>query len=272
MPEEKAELLHNVFISWSGGRSKFIALALRKLLPMVLQASKPFMSEKDIDGGRRGLLELARALEVTKVGIVCLTPENLEAGWLLFEAGALSKTLDRETRVFTYLLGGLAPGDVPPPLGQFQGTVANKERTAGMFQDINKALGSQVREDNLTELFDRMVWPDLEQKLSSMPKPEKDAPVKRSQAEMIEEILENSRSMPQVREAVKNIEASMPTRDVWPSFLGALETPSDSRLFSLIGAPTVGQRVHAGRGALQAWTEMKEQIRPKDDVTEDKKE
>jgi len=54
MPEEKAEMLHNVFISWSGERSKFIALALRKLLPMVLQASKPFMSEKRHRRGQTG--------------------------------------------------------------------------------------------------------------------------------------------------------------------------------------------------------------------------
>src|SRR5258708_40082779 len=98
MPDEKAELLHKVFISWSGARSKYIASALRKSVQMVLPSSKPFMSENDIDRGSRSLLELARALEVTRVGIVCLTPENLEASWLVFEAGALSKTLDREDR------------------------------------------------------------------------------------------------------------------------------------------------------------------------------
>jgi hypothetical protein len=206
MPEEKAELLHKVFISWSGDRSKYIALALRKLLTLVLHASKPFMSESDIDRGSRSLLELARALEVTKVGIVCLTPENLEASWLLFEAGALSKTLDRETRVFTYLLGGLAPGEVRPPLGQFQATVADKERTASMFQDINKALGSEVPENILSELFERVIWPDLEKALSSMPKPENEIPAKRSQEDMIAEILENSRAIPQMRETIHDIQ------------------------------------------------------------------
>jgi hypothetical protein len=107
MPEEKNEFPHNVFISWSGDRSKHVALALRDWLPMVLQAAKAFMSATDIVKGSRGLVELAGTLEVVKVGIICLTPENLSAPWLLFESGALSKTLDKGTLVCTYLLAGL---------------------------------------------------------------------------------------------------------------------------------------------------------------------
>ena len=43
---------------------------------------------------------MANALEGMKVGIICLTLENLSAKWILYEAGALSKTLDDKTRVF----------------------------------------------------------------------------------------------------------------------------------------------------------------------------
>ena len=57
---------------------------------MVIQSAKPWMSETDIEKGTRGLSELAKALEAIKVGISCLTPENLSAPWLLFEAGARS--------------------------------------------------------------------------------------------------------------------------------------------------------------------------------------
>jgi len=184
----------------------------------------------------------------------------LEASWLLFEAGALSKTLDRETRVFTYLLGGLAPGDVSPPLGQFQGTVANKERTASMFQDINQALGSQVREDNLSELFDKMVWPDLEQKLSSMPKPEKDAPAKRSLEEMIEEILENSRAIPQMREDIHEVGDHMSRRAA--SLVEALKPVRDQSLFQRIGSPSAG--AVAGLGGVGSLKELMEVPEPRD--------
>jgi hypothetical protein len=99
----------NVFISWSGDRSKWIAEALREWLPLVVQAAKPWMSSKDIDKGARGLQEISEKLERAKIGIVCLTPENLNVPWVLFEAGALSKTIDDETRLCTLLLGGPSP-------------------------------------------------------------------------------------------------------------------------------------------------------------------
>src|SRR5437879_13172271 len=98
---------YNIFISWSGQRSKWAADALRDWLPLVLQAAKPWMSEADIDKGSRGLDEVGRALEGMKIGIICLTPENLNARWILYEAGALSKTVDAKTRLCTYLLPGL---------------------------------------------------------------------------------------------------------------------------------------------------------------------
>src|SRR6266852_8988974 len=118
---------NHVFISWSGERSKLAAEALYEWLPIVLQTAKPWMSSEDIQKGSRGLGEVGRALDGMKVGIICLTPENLTAQWILFEAGALSKTVDANTRVCTYLLCGLQPRDVKPPLGMFQATEASKE-------------------------------------------------------------------------------------------------------------------------------------------------
>ena len=61
---------YNVFISWSGARSRAIADALREWLPAVIQTARPFMSETDIDKGSRGLDEIVRALEGIKVGII----------------------------------------------------------------------------------------------------------------------------------------------------------------------------------------------------------
>ena len=119
----------NVFISWSGERSKHAAEALREWLPIVLQAAKPWISSSDIDKGSRGLDEVGKALEGMKIGIICLTPENLTAEWILYEAGALSKTLDTKTRVCTYLLAGLQPQNVKAPIGMFQSTRADKNDT-----------------------------------------------------------------------------------------------------------------------------------------------
>jgi hypothetical protein len=181
---------HNVFISWSGERSLTVAKKLREWLPLVVQASKPWMSEADIEKGSRGLNELAKALNATTVGIVCLTPENLETAWVLFEAGALSKAIDDSNRLCTFLLDGLKPEDVKPPLGMFQATRATKEETRKLVRTVNSSVSANpVREDDLNELFDAM-WPSLENTILSLPALEPVRKVKRDPNEMIAEILE----------------------------------------------------------------------------------
>ena len=59
---------------------------------------------------------MAARLAAAKAGIICVTPSNLEAPWILFEAGALSKTL--ENTFVCPLLIGLEPADVSGPLAQ----------------------------------------------------------------------------------------------------------------------------------------------------------
>lgn len=205
-----AEEANNVFISWSEERSRLAAAALRKWLPVILQSAKPWMSDADIDKGSRGLEEVARALEGMKVGIICLTPENLTAAWILYEAGALSKTLDERTRVCTYLLGGLQHQDVKPPLGMFQATEAtDKEETRKLVHSINRNLDAPVPEENLNMLFDR-VWPDLEKELSAIPKTPGAAPPRRPTEEILAEILELNRTMTsevgEIRREIRELE------------------------------------------------------------------
>jgi hypothetical protein len=186
---------HNIFISWSGSRSRYIADALRGWLPTVLQAAKPWMSERDIDKGARGSSEISRALDGMKVGIVCLTPENLEARWILYEAGALSKTINEKTRLCTYLLGDLKHEHVEPPLSDFQHTRPEKEDTRRLIQSINKAIGGKepLAEVVVNQVFDRG-WPDLHSRLTSMPAPENVVEAKRNSDEILTEVLELCRS------------------------------------------------------------------------------
>ena len=94
---------NTVFISWSGERSRCVAEALRGWLPAVLQNVKPWMSAADVEKGTRWESEISTRLEEADVGIICLTPDNLDSRWLLFEVGALSKKLGK-SRVCTYLL------------------------------------------------------------------------------------------------------------------------------------------------------------------------
>jgi hypothetical protein len=185
---------HNVFISWSGERSRLIAEALFEWLPMVVQSTKPFMSSVSIDKGSRGLVEMVNALDGITVGISCLTPENLAEPWILYEAGCLSKTINDSTRLCTYLLGGLKNEDIEPPLGQFQHTSPNEKDTRALVHTINKAVGEDNRlsDETLKAIFDQW-WPRLYKKLQAFPAAPQPV-IKRSTEEMLAEILEFTRS------------------------------------------------------------------------------
>src|ERR1017187_5939454 len=157
---------YNVFISWSGPRSRSVARALRDWLPMLLHASKPWMSETDTDKGTRWRDEVTRALDTMRAGIICLTPENLGSQGLLFEAGALSKTREQKTRIWTFLLG-VEPEDLMNPLEMFQETRADKEDIRKLVHSINKDLAAPVADKLLDSLFDRL-WPELEKQLAAI--------------------------------------------------------------------------------------------------------
>jgi len=185
---------NNVFISWSGPRSKSAAEALKDWLPTILQTARPWMSATDIEKGTRWREEVAAALDTMKAGIICLTPENLTAEWLLFEAGALSKIRDPSTRIWTYLLADLKTQHLKDPLAMFQATTAEKEDTRKLIHSINKSLDATVAESRLNHLFDKL-WPDLEQKLSSLPQPPGAIPPKRSPDEIAADTLELIRAI-----------------------------------------------------------------------------
>ena len=79
-----------VFISWSGERSKQVAQLLDEWINCVIQAVDPYLS-LNIDKGDVWLSSINDSLADTSVGIICLTKENLNKPWVLFEAGALAK-------------------------------------------------------------------------------------------------------------------------------------------------------------------------------------
>ena len=97
-----------IFLSWSGDRSKKVALALKDWLPDVLTLAEPWMSASDIEKGAKWTQALSGELGAANFAIISLTPENLTSPWLLFEAGALSKTA--ESRACTYLLDLMPTG------------------------------------------------------------------------------------------------------------------------------------------------------------------
>lgn len=180
-----------IFISWSSTRSKFVAETLRGWLPRVIQAVKPWMSNEDISTGSRWAGEIANELEASGFGIICVTPENQNNPWLLFETGALSKTII-QSFVCPYLYD-MPTSELTGPLSQFQAAIANKEGTKKLIVSVNKALGeSSIKENELDEIFE-VWWPRLQERLSETPKLTDIAIPKRSTEDLIKEILENTR-------------------------------------------------------------------------------
>lgn len=182
-----------IFISWSGVRSQRVAEALRDWLPNVIQALQPWMSASDIDKGVKWRTEIAAVLEQTSIGIICLTPENLNAPWILFEAGALSK-LQQNAYICTFLYG-LEPADLTDPLAQFQTTKAQKEDARKLIHTINQALvENALSENKVNDAFD-IWWPKLEEHLRVITSDEDISRPKRRDREVLEEILERVRTL-----------------------------------------------------------------------------
>jgi len=180
-----------VFISWSGERSQAVAEVLWEWLPNVIQVVTPWVSLADIEKGARWSTDIAVQLEECCAGLICLTPENLSAPWLLFEAGALSKTLDK-TFVCPYLLN-LHPTDIQGPLSQFQATMAEKEETRKLLHTLNKALGdSTLQAPQVNAAFEKW-WPDLDSQLQAISAMQLSAPPRRSDRALLEEVLETVR-------------------------------------------------------------------------------
>ncbi|HET6231634.1 MAG TPA: toll/interleukin-1 receptor domain-containing protein [Longimicrobiaceae bacterium] len=183
-----------VFISWSGPRSFKVAEKLREWLPDVLQEVDPWLSKADIDAGARWARELESQLAETQYGILCLTRENQTAPWILFEAGALAKSV-QDAFVCPYLIG-FPPTELSPgPLTQFQAKSATRDETWELVQSINRALKEKaLTPERLKRSFEKF-WPDLEALLCSLPE-EADAVVpRRSSDEMVAEILSIVRTL-----------------------------------------------------------------------------
>lgn len=157
-----------VFLSWSGEISHRVALALRDWLPSVIQSLEPYVSSEDIEKGARWSTDIAKELENSSYGILCITKDNMDAPWLNFEAGALSKSFDKG-RVTPFLFGLKRSEVKPGPLLQFQSTLADKDETLKLLQSINSAHEPPLLEDSRLLTVFEVWWPRLQSVLSEIP-------------------------------------------------------------------------------------------------------
>jgi TIR domain len=184
---------YNVFISWAGNRSEHVARYLRHWLPLLVPEAHPWMSHEDIKPGELWKAAIEKQLSGAKVAICCLTPENWNTPWILYEAGALSKAIGDHARVCPYLLAGLKLEELNGPLGLLQPSKADREDTRKLVDKVNRSVSRQPRQErDLDRLFDTF-WPELEACLKEMPLVKE--PAKRSLEDMVEEILAHTRAL-----------------------------------------------------------------------------
>lgn len=182
-----------VFISWSGQRSKEVAELLSDWVKCVLQASKPWISTRDIDKGAIWFSEISDQLKDTAAGIVCLTAENKDKPWILFETGALAKGLSTN-RVCTFLID-LKPSDIEDPLAQFNHTMPDESSLWGLICSLNNCLGVDRLDERILKQVFGTYWPQFDQRFADIIQktPAKTKPKARTEESILGEILENTR-------------------------------------------------------------------------------
>ena len=200
-----------VFISWSGNRSRAVADLMSVWIKCVLQASDPWISTKHIDRGALWFSEINEKLRDVSVGIVCLTQENKDKPWILFETGALAKGLTGN-RVCTFLVD-LEPGDLTDPLAQFNHTKPDKIGMWELVKTLNSCMLERCLDEIVLQRAFEVYWPSFENDFAEAVSLNPAVEVKkRPQNDVMMEILETTRLLNRR--------------------IGALENTSDERRYS----------------------------------------
>lgn len=151
-------ILLKVFISWSGDLGKATGNNLKNFLGLVIQSLEIFISTEMERGSIWNNL-INRELRDTSCGIICLTEDNYESPWILFESGALAKGID-QNRICTFLVN-IDPSDLlNSPLAQFNHTFPSKESCLLLVKTINHYIENPLEEKKLETVFEKF-WPDF---------------------------------------------------------------------------------------------------------------
>lgn len=152
------------------------------------------MSKHDVSSGVRWASEVASELAHSNFGIICLTPDNLEAPWIMFEAGALTK--NATGRACGLLFRGLTIANITGPLEQFQNREFSEAGFRQLLDDISKVLNSPVEPQYVDMLFEKF-WPEISNAISgamASQSPRQEAP-RRSPDDLLEEVVERVRTL-----------------------------------------------------------------------------
>lgn len=187
-----------VFISWSGDRSRAVAKHLKTWLPDVVRNAEPWLSSEDLRKGLQWLPELNKNLSSTGFGLLVLTADNKDAPWLVFEAGVISKALP--DKHCCPVLCDLKQSDISGPLTQFQSTtITSKTDMLQLVKTMNDASdASKIDDERLHKWFSRS-WDefaqDVDQALATPARRSRPAKVGPTERELLEEVLSTVRRL-----------------------------------------------------------------------------
>lgn len=156
-----------IFLSWSGDESRQLAEIFKEWLPNVLQYVQPYMSSKDISLGERWNDNINGNLEESVYGLVFVTPNNINAPWINFEAGALSKTLNSKVVPVLYNSEIMLLNE--GPLKQFQSAKnIDEESILSLLKSINDSNDVFKLEEKRLEKAFEMWWPALREAVNNI--------------------------------------------------------------------------------------------------------
>ena len=147
-----------IFVSWSGTYSKHVAELLRDWIPNVIQEAYVYVSSQDIAKGEAWPDSVRGNLSEIDLGVVVVTKTNYEAPWILFEAGALSKSV--RSRMIPLLCDVDHVELSKSPLRLFQSSMVNEADVLAMKQSLNSFATTPLTDERLTVAFSKW-WPDF---------------------------------------------------------------------------------------------------------------
>lgn len=145
------------FISWSGEKSKSIAIIYREWLQDNFKI-ETWLSIEDIECGKVWYKEVLKALKNISFGLFFITKENWDAPWINFEAGAISKGyIDNNVCIINIDID-----DIPEhsPLRHFQKVKFEKEAICRLTKQILEKTDGYDK-DEFMKTFEK-VWPSLD--------------------------------------------------------------------------------------------------------------
>ncbi len=167
MQASSRQRCNKIFISWSGKYSKEIAKTIKKTLEKTVFENTDlecFVSDQDIASGSDWWEKIKKELRKCKLGILCITKENLQAPWLYYEAGAMiARQVDSIPLLVSCNIRALA---TTPLKGQQAIDFYDQKKFLKMLADINIKMGLGLAETQIN-ILGKKAYSDIKSELET---------------------------------------------------------------------------------------------------------